>query len=493
MKKEEFHGSSEITFDFGDRTIPLSVGGQRIGGVNLGSQTVGTLSLAGHVKGRIEVHLTAQTFQLSLSGNLSALGLPEFLVQMTIDEPLEDLSNLAELFYEELVKKAEELLRTPLENPALLLKWIQSGVVNLTREVGDVLSNLYNKPIAEAAQLLKQAQFSSIQAATILTAHYPGTERMIGSFLNMGGYGASEVLEALYHGLGWEADRAIRELVTGSTDDLNSVVHAITDVLNWNGEMLADAFNRLKYETNYIGNSLHNLGWNAAQITQKLHNLEKSITEVTNFLKDHMKLNVNSISNLFKDTLGLDEIDTAKALMDAFRDVNNIALAIKESWNKNINEVTDILKKAKFSLYDVAFGTRYLGELELGNDSSKISEIVSKALALSEYSLEDVVEGIKFTYTLTDERLTSLLIISNFSPGDVANYAQGKLNWGAEKISEVFVELNVETEKIIEGLRQAKFPDIDIQRADEKIKDVLSIGSGSIDLGRIRVRNPLGG
>ncbi|PED02867.1 hypothetical protein [Bacillus cereus] len=489
LKKEEFHGSSEITFDFGDRTIPLSVGGQQIGGVNLGSQTVGTLRLAGHVKGRLEVHLTVQTFQLSLSGNLSALGLPEFLVQMTIDEPFEDLSNLAELFYEELVRKAEELLRTPLENPALLLRWIQSGVVNLSREVGDVLSNLYNKPIAEAAQLLKQAQFSSIQAATILTANYQGAERMIGSFLNMGGYGAREVLEALYHGLCWEVDRAIRELVTGSTDDLNSVVHAITDVLNWNGEMLADAFNRLEYEANYIGNSLHNLGWNAAQITQKLHNLGKSINEVTNFLKDHMKLDANNISNLFKDTLGLNEIVTAKELMAAFRDVNIIALAIKESWNKNINEVTDILRKAQFSLNDVAFGTRYLGELEHGNDPSKISEIVSKALALSEYSLEEVVEGIKFTYILTDERLTSLLIISDFSPGDVATYAQGKLNWDAEQISEVFVKLNVETEKIIEGLTQAKFPDIDIQRADEKIKEVLHTPSIPVDLGGIKIRN----
>ncbi|MED3835097.1 hypothetical protein [Peribacillus frigoritolerans] len=489
LKNEEFHGSSEITFDFGDRTIPISVGGQLIGGVNLGSQTVGSLQLAGHVRGKIEVHLSAQTFQLSLSGNLSALGLPEFSVEITIDESLEDLSNLTEIFYQELVDQAEELIRTPLENPALLLEWTQSGVVNLTREVGDVLNNVYRLSIDEAAKKLNQAQFSSIQAAQILTAHYREGDRLIGSFLDIGGYGAREILEALHSGLGWEVDRAIRELVAGSTDNLNSVVHAIVEVFDWNGDELADTFNRLGYTADKIGNGLRILNWNAERITQQLHQLGRSINEVTNFLKNHMRLNTNDISKLFKNELGLNEIDTTKALKDAFRDVNVIAVAIKEAWDKQISEVTGILKGADFNLNAVAFGTRYLGELELGNDQSRIIEIVSKALALAEYSLEDVVQGIKFTYTLTDERLTSLLLISDFSPGDVAKYAHERLNWGAEKISKVFVQFDVETDSIIEGLKQAEFPDVDIQKANEKIREVLSIGSGSVNLGGIRVRD----
>ena len=419
LKKDEFHGSSEINFDFGDRTISLSIGGQQIGNVHLGSQTVGSLRLGGHVSGRIEVHLTAQTFQLNLSGNLSALGLPGVQVQLTINESLDDLSNLVELLYQNLLREAEELLRTPLNNPALLLQWAQSGVVNLTREVGDILKNFYHVPIMGASKLLKQVGFSSSQAAKILTAgHYQGAERMIGSFLKGGGYGASEVLRGLHEGLEWDVKKSINELAAGFMKEYDIVAQAIVDVLNFN------------------------------------------------------------------------EIDTAKALKDAYGNVKVVAGAIKKVWNKTINEVCAILKNSEFILSDVALGIMYLGELEFGDNHTKISEIVSKALISSNYSLENVADGIKAIYTITQEGLTALLINSKFPSDDVVKFAKEKLNWGVDKITEVLVQLNVKPQEIIGGLKAAKFPDIEIKGVDEKIGKVLNGDVVHIDWKKAKLPEP---
>lgn len=473
--QEDFKGSAEIVFEFPDQTIPLSVGGTQIASLDLGTR----------VKGIMDVHLTKQAFKLSLSANLAAFGLPDISVQLTYDNSFSDLSNLADLIYQGLMDKAEEALKSPLQNPALLLQWAKGDFIHLYRDLGHVLHDTYRRDIISAAQLLKGAQFDVTEVAKILASPSYGANSIMMA-LEIAGYDAREIMRALVEGLQWPPVRAIGELIASPDFDLDRKIHAILDVLKWDGETLINTLGTMTlpviYDpTSFLGKSLLSLNWDNAQIVRKLNQLGKSFEEVARFLRADLNLNANGVGRLFNDALAINEINAAKVLMHVFGNIDAIADTLHDVWNKGINEVADILKKADFSLHDVSFGARYVGYLEDSNIEVVLSN-VAKALSSAGYGLNDVADGVEFTYTLSVERLTSALVEAAFDIKDVAQYAKDTLKLDADKINQVFTQLKVDAGRIKDALKHARFPD--------EVINGLSVPGTNISWGDIRDRLP---
>lgn len=464
INNQEFKGNAEINFDFADRTIPISIGGQQIGSLSLGT----------HIRGTIEVNLTGQEFFLSISANASLLGLPEFVVQLNVTEAISDFSNIPEQIYHELLNNSQQALNTPLTNPAILLQWVNSGIVNITRETGDVLRNIYNKSEAEAAQLLKDAHFSASQTAGILVNNYQTIGGQVGSILNSVGYQAKENVEALYQGLNLSPDQVFETVIRLGYPHSDLAI-AFHEGLNWNGDQIVAKYQDMRIDSAHsLGESLQALGWNPLQISQKLNEVGKHCVEVGMFLRNSFSLN---------------EVNTTNVLKQVYTKVEDIVDTLKHLWGITDElDVAKILKRENFSLENISIGLKkcifykYLGSHYPLPEQAK--DII-KALSRIDYNLKEVTVGMGYIYKFTQETLAAIYNYMRIDPKEIVDVAKVIWEWTAEKIGTVLAKLHIETNKILDALSHTGFSGEDIQRASQKIVNVVS----GIDVTAISVNN----
>ncbi|PEP90522.1 hypothetical protein COE95_13065 [Bacillus toyonensis] len=450
LKGEDlFEANATITFDFVDKTIPLTLGGKEVGSINLGT----------NVNGTMVVRLTGQSFFFSLDADLLLLGLPEFSVQLSFDEEFNNLSHIANLIYEKILSNAEEVIK----DPTILLKTLASELITLTKELGDLLKNYYNQTAEQAAQLLKKGNIIAFQTVQALKKYYEIANEQIGGLLKNAGYEAKETLEGLYRGLGITADQAADSLIQLGYDIGNTVL-ALQGILSWDGNTIADKLNSVGFSTLDIGNSLSTLGWNAGQIVEKLGALGASALDVTYFLKIQLKL---------------DEIDAMKELNKVYSNAQELTDLLNQFWGISTPElVTSILKRAEFSLKNLAIGVKRAVDVFFLGDNlppHMISPYFVSSLWGEDFNIEEIATAMEEVYIFNKETLVNILCEGTFfKVGEIADFLKNIWEWSAEKIGEVFAEIRIDTDKILESLISVGFPEEDIRGALNRVQDIIS-------------------
>lgn len=202
-----------VTLTLPSVNIPVSVGGVHFFDVTLDTATV-SASLSAQV--------TRTTQSLSLTGSVSAAGIP-CSFHFTPAQAVSDLTQLPTLLVEYLISNAQTIFGALLGDLNRLISWAQQGIISLTNTSARVFQSLYGQSVGQAAALLNQAGMLAGDALPCLVDAYGQSLTEVGWTLKGAGYVAADVGSAIQQGFG------ISEMVTSSA--LNFAGYAANEVL----------------------------------------------------------------------------------------------------------------------------------------------------------------------------------------------------------------------------------------------------------------------
>ncbi|MDK8193236.1 hypothetical protein QP794_24415 [Paenibacillus sp. UMB7766-LJ446] len=465
---ESFEGRASFFFDFSSQTIEIRAYDQVVASLNLGF----------HVIADMAVSMNQQAFSLDLRAGLRLMGIPDISISLNYNRPIPSLTTLPEAVLDSIQKQAEEVFLTSFRDPKILLGLAANGTLQLAREAGDLIKNVYNKSFEEAAKLFLDVGLDLEQTTTAFVEVFKIDPAALGQKLKDIGYPIQKIATIWQKASNKTSDQMVHDILNLGFPFFEAATALRS--LNVDPDFFGNVLGELDFTAEDIVSGLRIMNWpgnNDDAITLKLKQLERPALE---------------IAEAFKNRLGLDEIEVGRKLKSADFKLEDIANALVRAWDIVPDNMWRILWQCQYDIPSISKGIQIAAIFDFHKrgiqdlDLSLTLNAVGKALKQYYNNMDDITIGIDSAFDVPRERLAVLFHEIGFPDDAIALQARLKWNWNAQHVFDIFTQhMEINPSVLGEILTKADFPDrnsISMGDAQRTLGDIISRGGDILGL-----------